>query len=69
MKKLTTKWMILVLAVSLTGCVELQQIMGTMMAGQPLTTTEIIAGLKQALTIGADSSLKKNFQNRRLLPR
>lgn len=59
MKKLTTKWMILVLAVSLTGCVELQQIMGTMMAGQPLTTTEIIAGLKQALTIGADSSLKR----------
>lgn len=51
--------MILVLAVSLTGCVELQQIMGTMMAGQPLTTTEIIAGLKQALTIGADSSLKR----------
>ena len=33
--------------------------MGTMMAGQPLTTTEIIAGLKQALTIGADSSLKR----------
>jgi len=30
-----------------------------MMAGQPLTTTEIIAGLKQALTIGADSSLKR----------
>lgn len=59
MKKLTTKWMILVLAVSLTGCVELQQIMGSMMAGQPLTTTEIIAGLKQALTIGADSSLKR----------
>ncbi|MBP7505136.1 MAG: DUF4197 domain-containing protein [Prolixibacteraceae bacterium] len=59
MNKLTTKWMILVLAVSLTGCVELQQIMGTMMAGQPLTTTEIIAGLKQALTIGADSSLKR----------
>ena len=59
MKKLTTKWMILVLAVSLTGCVELQQIMGTMMAGQPLTTIEIIAGLKQALTIGADSSLKR----------
>lgn len=59
MNKLTTKWMILVLAVSLTGCVELQQIMGSMMAGQPLTTTEIIAGLKQALTIGADSSLKR----------
>lgn len=50
---------LLIFPVLLTGCVELQQILGTVMAGQPLTTAEIIAGLKQALTIGADSSLKR----------
>jgi hypothetical protein len=51
--------MVFVLALSMTGCAELQQVIGTMMASQPLTTAEIIAGLKQALTIGADSSLTR----------
>ncbi len=51
--------MILLLALSLTGCAELQQILGPMMSNQPLTAAEIIAGLKQALTIGADSSLTR----------
>ncbi len=50
---------LLIFPVLLTGCVELQQILGTVMAGQPLTSAEIIAGLKQALTIGADSSLSR----------
>lgn len=50
---------LLIFPVLLTGCAELQQILGTVMAGQPLTTAEIIAGLKQALTIGADSSLSR----------
>ena len=42
----------------LTGCAEMQQIAKTIYnEQQPLTQTEIIAGLKQALTIGTDSSV------------
>ncbi len=41
----------------LTGCAQLQQLVGTVLADQPLTATEIIAGLKQALSIGADSAV------------
>ena len=59
MRKITRPLMVFVLALSMTGCAELQQVIGTMMASQPLTTAEIIAGLKQALTIGADSSLTR----------
>jgi hypothetical protein len=39
------------------GCAELQNIARTVYADQPLTQTEIIAGLKQALTVGVDSSV------------
>lgn len=51
--------MVLFTTVLLTSCAELQQILSSAMANQPLTTTEIIAGLKQALTIGADSSISR----------
>ena len=41
----------------LTGCAQLQQLVGTVLADQPLTATEIIAGLQPHLSIGADSAV------------
>jgi len=43
--------------VLLTSCTELQNVARTIYQQQPLTQTEIIAGLKQALTVGVDSSV------------
>ncbi|MGD9930215.1 MAG: DUF4197 domain-containing protein [Mangrovibacterium sp.] len=47
-------------AMLLAGCAELQQVAQTIYNEErPLTQTEIIAGLKQALTVGVDSSVSK----------
>jgi len=59
MKKTSKSLFILFAALFLSGCAELQQILSTAMTNQPLTTAEIVAGLKQALTIGADSSVSR----------
>lgn len=40
-----------------TACSDLQNIANTIYQQQPLTQTEIIGGLKQALTVGVDSSV------------
>lgn len=48
-----------ILFLSLFSCAELMQVVNTTMAEQPLTSTEIIAGLKQALAIGTDSSVAR----------
>lgn len=45
-----------ILFVVITGCAELAQIAKEMNTNRPLTQTEVIRGLKQALTIGADSA-------------
>ncbi len=54
-----TKIITLALSITLlTGCAEMQQIAQAVYQDQlPLSQTEIIAGLKQALTIGVDSSV------------
>lgn len=39
------------------GCAEMQQMAKTIYSDQPLTQSEIIAGLKQALVVGTDSSV------------
>jgi hypothetical protein len=44
---------------SLFSCAELMQVVNTTMASPPLTNTEIIAGLKQALAVGTDSSVAR----------
>jgi len=44
-------------AILWTGCTELQNVAKTIYESQPLTQTEIVAGLKQALTVGVDSSV------------
>lgn len=59
MKKIFRFIVIMLLPVYMTGCAELQQILTSTMANQPLTTAEIVAGLRQALNIGADSSLAR----------
>ena len=45
-----------ILFVVITGCAELAQIAKEIDTNRPLTQTEVISGLKQALTIGADSA-------------
>lgn len=59
MKKMSKFILLILIPVLMTGCAELQQILSSAMANQPLTTAEIIAGLKQALTIGADSTVSR----------
>ncbi len=59
MKNIARFFLIILLPVYLTGCTEIMQVLSSTMANQPLTAAEIVAGLKQALTIGADSSLKR----------
>lgn len=47
-------------ALMLAGCAELQQVATTIYNEQrPLTQSEIVAGLKQALTVGVDSSVAR----------
>jgi hypothetical protein len=43
----------------LTGCAELSQVVNQIETNRPLTQSEVISGLKQALTIGADSAANK----------
>jgi hypothetical protein len=43
----------------LTGCAELSQVVNQIGTNRPLTQSEVISGLKQALTIGADSAANK----------
>jgi hypothetical protein len=44
---------------AVTSCAELMKVVSTSMGDQPLTNTEIIAGLKQALAVGTDSTVKR----------
>lgn len=53
------KYFFLILVFVVTSCAELMQAVSTTMGNQPLTNTEIIAGLKQALAIGTDSSVAR----------
>lgn len=54
----TIKILSLVLIVALTGCAELMQIaQQTLDEGKPLTQTEIISGLKEALVVGTNKSV------------
>ena len=58
MNKFKKYFLIILLYVS-TSCAELMQVVSTTMGDQPLTNTEIIAGLKQALAVGTDSSVAR----------
>lgn len=51
--------LLLCTALFLGACAELQNMAKTIYEDQPLTQTEIIAGLKQALTVGVDSSVSQ----------
>lgn len=53
------KILFLILIFAVTSCAELMQVVSTTMGDQPLTNTEIIAGLKQALAVGTDSSVAR----------
>lgn len=53
------KYFFLILVFAVTSCAELMQVVSSTMGNQPLTNTEIIAGLKQALAIGTDSSVAR----------
>jgi hypothetical protein len=53
------KYFFLILIFAVTSCAELMQVVSTTMGDQPLTNTEIIAGLKQALAVGTDSSVAR----------
>lgn len=53
------KYFFLILIFAVTSCAELMQVVSTTMGDQPLTNTEIIAGLKQALAVGTDSSVTR----------
>lgn len=46
-------------AFTLYSCNELMQVASSVMSSQSLTSTEIIAGLKQALTVGTDSTVAR----------
>lgn len=47
---------LLIFIILFSSCAELMKIASTTMGDQPLTNTEIIAGLKQALSVGTDSA-------------
>lgn len=53
------KLLLSVIVLTLTSCAELIQIAGTVVGDVPLSNTEIIAGLKQALVVGTDSSVAR----------
>lgn len=55
MKKVIKPGILIMVVIIMASCAELQKVITTV-ADRPLTAAEIIAGLKQALTIGADSS-------------
>ncbi|WP_372771957.1 DUF4197 domain-containing protein [Mangrovibacterium sp.] len=52
-----TLLLLAIVASLLTSCAELHHMAKTIYEDQPLTQTEIIGGLKQALTLGVDSSV------------
>ncbi len=57
MKKLL---LALITVISVSSCSELQQVAKTILVeNQPLTSSEISAGLRQALTVGVDSSVSQ----------
>lgn len=51
--------LISVLVFSVVSCAELMQVVNTQTGNQPLTSSEIIAGLKQALSVGTDSTVAR----------
>ncbi|MCL1822322.1 MAG: DUF4197 domain-containing protein [Prolixibacteraceae bacterium] len=50
---------VILLACTLLSCNELMQIASSVMGSQSLSSAEIIAGLKQALTVGTDSTVAR----------
>lgn len=58
MKKIKTS-ILVVLLLTFISCAELMQVVSTSTGDLPLTNTEIIAGLKQALAIGTDSTVAR----------
>lgn len=52
-------YFLIILLFGATSCAELMQVVSSTMGDQPLTNTEIIAGLKQALAVGTDSSVAR----------
>jgi hypothetical protein len=56
----TVKFLLLALILIIaTSCSELKKIVDSTLSDKPLTTAEIVAGLKQALQIGTDSSVAR----------
>jgi len=49
----------IITVILLTSCSELQKVVQSLDASRPLTEAEIIAGLKEALIVGTDSSASK----------
>lgn len=58
MKYITSFFLVLIMLITLS-CSELMKVVNTIPADSPLTTSEIIAGLKQALQVGTDSSVAR----------
>jgi hypothetical protein len=56
----TVKFLLLALILIIaTSCSELKKLVDSSLSDKPLTTAEIVAGLKQALQIGTDSSVAR----------
>ena len=56
----TVKFLLLALIMIIaTSCSELKKLVDSSLSDKPLTTAEIVAGLKQALQIGTDSSVAR----------
>lgn len=51
--------LLLFFSLIMAGCAELQQVVRTLETEAPLTQTEIIAGLKEALSVGTDSAVAR----------
>lgn len=47
------------LSITLASCAELMTVLNSAGTGKPLTTAEIIAGLKEALSVGSDSTVAR----------
>jgi hypothetical protein len=58
LKYLTSFFLVLILPIALS-CSEVMKVVNSLPADNPLTTPEIIAGLKQALQVGTDSSVAR----------
>ena len=53
-----SKYFLIIAFLGLASCTQLRQVVQSFQAGQPLTQNEIVAGLKEALMLGADSSAR-----------